>query len=171
MEEILSNTKTPKADKTSTQFIKFLLIGGIGTIIQLVTVNALFSLLKEWKAPLPSFLTIVFTERTLGTGNANWGYVLPFFISNLLSNTYSYIHNLKGNFKTSVPEYYFAIYIGLLAILITLATWISGVVANILISTQVNWIVNLAPTLGSITAGIIYTLILFPIEKFVLFKK
>ena len=171
MEEVLSNKKTPKADKTSTQFIRFLLIGGIGTIIQLVTVNALFALLKEWKAPLPSFLTIVFNEKTLGSGNANWGYVLPFFASNLLSNTYSYIHNLKGNFKTTVPGYYFAIYIGLLAILITLATWVSGVVTNILIGTQVRWVVKLAPTLGSIISGIVYTLILFPIEKFILFKK
>ncbi len=160
-----------KEDKTITQFLKFLLIGAIGSIIQITTVNVLFLLLKNWKAPLPSFLSGIFNESVLGTGNDNWGYLLPFFASHLLSNTYSYIHNMKGNFKTDAPKYYFAIYIAILAILIVVATWLSGVTANLIMETNIPLLVNLAPTLGSIISGIVYTLILFPIEKFILFRK
>lgn len=157
--------------KTSTQFLKFLLIGAIGSIIQLATVNILFLLLKNWKAPLPQFMTGVFNEKVLGTGNDNWGYLLPFFASHFLSNTYSYIHNMKSNFKTNAPKYYFAIYIALIVILIVVATWLSGVIANFFVSTGINFFVKLAPSLGSFISSIVYTLILFPTEKYILFKK
>ena len=148
-----------------------LLIGGIGAVIQLATVNILFLLLRDWKAPLPSFMSAVFNERALGQGNANWGYLVPFFASNLLSNTYSYIHNMKGNFKTNAPAYCFAVYIVLLAVLIIVATWLSGVIANLFAQTGIELFVKLAPTIGSVLAGIVYTLILFPVEKYILFKK
>ena len=158
-------------DKALTQFIKFLLIGAIGGIIQLTSVNGLFALLKDWKAPLPTFMKVFFNERTLGIGNANWGYVLPFFVSNLLANIYSYIHNMKGNFKTNAPAYFFIIYLLLLFVLIIVATWVSGVVANLITNTSVTILVKLAPTIGAIVSGLVYTLILFPTEKFILFKK
>lgn len=158
-------------DSTARQLIRFLLIGGIGAVIQLATVNILFVLLREWKAPLPTFIGLVFNEKTLGQGNANWGYLIPFFASNLLSNTYSYIHNMKGNFKTNAPGYCFAIYIALLAVLIVVATWASGAIANLFAQTGIQFFVKLAPTIGSILAGAVYTLILFPIEKYVLFKE
>ena len=168
----MSSTKAKTTtDKTSKQFFKFLIIGAIGSIIQIASVNILFQLLKNWKAPLPQFMAGIFNEAVLGVGNDNWGYVLPFFVSNLLSNTYSYIHNMKGNFKTNAPGYYFAIYIALLVILIVASTWISGVIANFLMSTNVDFLVKLGPTIGSILSGIVYTLILFPIEKFILFRK
>ncbi len=160
-----------KEDKTSTQFLKFLLIGAIGSIIQIATVNILFQLLKNWKAPLPQFMTGIFNEKVLGVGNNNWGYLLPFFASHLLANTYSYIHNMKGNFKTDAPKYYFAIYLALLAILIVVATWLSGVIANFLMTTDIDFFVKLAPTIGSFVSSIVYTLILFPTEKYILFKK
>lgn len=169
--------KTPKTvagkakNSTSKQLIGFLLIGGIGAVIQLATVNILFLLLRDWKAPLPAFMSLVFNERTLGQGNANWGYLVPFFASNLLSNTYSYIHNMKGNFKTDAPGYCFAIYIALLAVLIVFATWASGAIANLVAQTGVSFFVKLAPTIGSILAGAVYTLILFPVEKYILFKE
>lgn len=160
-----------KEDKTSTQFLKFLIIGAVGGIIQIATVNILFQLLKNWKAPLPQFMTGIFNESVLGNGNDNWGYLLPFFASQLLSNTYSYICNMKSNFKANVPKYYFAIYIGLLVILIVVATWLSGVIANFLMGTGVDFFVKLGPTIGSVLSGIVYTLILFPVEKFILFRK
>ena len=144
--------KATKKDSTSKQFLNFLLIGGIGAVIQLAT-------------------SAVFNERALGQGNANWGYLVPFFASNLLSNTYSYIHNMKGNFKTDAPAYCFAIYIVLLAVLIVVATWLSGVIANLFAQTGIELFVKLAPTIGSMLAGIVYTLILFPVEKYILFKK
>lgn len=163
--------KANNKDSTAKQFLSFLLIGGIGAVIQLATVNILFLLLRDWKAPLPAFMSAVFNERALGQGNANWGYLIPFFASNLLSNTYSYIHNMKGNFKTDAPAYCFAIYILLLAVLIVVATWLSGVIANLFAQTGIELLVKLAPTIGSMLAGIVYTLILFPVEKYILFKK
>ena len=167
---IMPNMKL-KEDKTSTQFLKFLLIGAIGAIIQIATVNLLFLLLKNWKAPLPQFMAGVFNERVLGTGNNNWGYLLPFFASHLFANTYSYICNMKSNFKTNAPKYYFAIYIAILIVLIFVATWLSGVLANFFMSTGIAFFVKLGPTIGSILSGLVYTLVLFPIEKYILFKK
>ncbi len=158
-------------DKTGKQFLKFLIIGAIGSVIQIATVNILFQLLKNWKAPLPVFLASIFNESVMGEGNDNWGYLLPFFASHLLSNTYSYIHNMKGNFKTDAPKYYFAIYLVLLFVLIVVATWLSGVIANFLMSTGVNFLVELGPSIGSFVSGIVYTLVLFPVEKFILFRK
>ena len=160
-----------KEDKTSTQFLKFLIIGAIGAIIQIATVNILFLLLKNWKTPLPQIMTSIFNENVLGKGNANWGYLIPFFTSQLLSNTYSYICNMKTNFKTDAPKYYFAIYIVLLLILIVVATWLSGVIANFLMSTNIEFFVKLGPSIGSVLSGIVYTLVLFPVEKFILFRK
>jgi len=162
--------KTTRKDTALTQFIRFLLIGTIGAVIQLATVNGLFLLLKNWKAPLPALMSVIFTERTLGSGNANWGYVLPFFASHLLANIYSYIHNMKGNFKTNAPVHYFVIYLLLLFVLIIAATWVSGVVANLVASTGVIALIKLAPTIGAVISGLVYTLILFPTEKFILFK-
>ncbi len=158
-------------DRTGKQFLKFLIIGGIGAVIQIATVNILFQLLKNWKAPLPQFMAGIFNENVLGSGNNNWGYLLPFFTSHLLSNTYSYIHNMKGNFKANAPNYYFAIYLALLAILIVVATWLSGVIANFLMSTNLEVLVKLGPTIGSVLSGLVYTLVLFPVEKFILFRK
>ena len=160
-----------KEDKTGKQFLKFLIIGAIGAIIQIATVNILFQLLKNWKAPLPAFMAGIFNEKVLGSGNNNWGYLLPFFTSHLLSNTYSYIHNMKGNFKTDAPSYYFVIYLALLAVLIVVATWLSGVIANFLMGTGIDFFVKLGPTIGSVLSGLVYTLVLFPVEKFILFRK
>jgi putative flippase GtrA len=158
-------------DKTGKQFLKFLIIGAIGSVIQIATVNILFQLLKNWKAPLPAFLASIFNESVMGKGNDNWGYLLPFFASQLLSNTYSYIHNMKGNFKTDAPKYYFAIYLALLVVLIVVATWLSGVIANFLMSTKIDFFAKLGPTIGSFLSSVVYTLILFPVEKFILFRK
>ena len=78
---------------------------------------------------------------------------------------------MKGNFKTDAPAYCFVIYIVLLAVLIVVATWLSGVIANLFAQTGIELFVKLAPTIGSMLAGIVYTLILFPVEKYILFKK
>ena len=153
------------------QFVKFLIVGGIGAIIQLIVVNVLYYLMRDWKAPLPAFLSGIFNETVMGQGNSNWGYVLPFFISNLTANTYQYIQNKKTTFKADAPKWSFAVYFIVLVILIFVVTWFQGVLNNLFISTGKPFFVKLAPTLAVIFAGIVYTMVLFPLEKFVLFKK
>lgn len=160
-----------KKNRGLWQLVKFLIVGGIGAIIQLIVVNVLYFMMKDWKVALPAFISGIFNESVMGQGNSNWGYVLPFFISNLVANTYQYIQNKKTTFKADAPKWSFAVYFVVLVILIFVATWLQGILNHLFISTGRPFFVKLAPTLAVIFAGIVYTLVLFPLEKFVLFKE
>lgn len=162
---------TEKKNTGLWQFVKFLIVGGIGAIIQLIVVNVLYFLMRDWKEPLPLFLAKLFNETVMGEGNSNWGYVLPFFISNLAANTYQYIQNKKTTFKVEAPRWCFLVYMVVLVILIFVATWLQGILNHLFLSTGIPFFQKLAPTLAVIFAGAIYTLVMFPLEKFVLFKK
>ena len=74
--------------KSLTQFIKFNVVSASVTMLQLLLVNVFFWLMKDWKAPLPEILSGIFNDAAVGAGNANWGYVLPFFLSNALANLF-----------------------------------------------------------------------------------
>ena len=160
-----------KNNSSVWQFIKFLIVGGIGAIMQLVVVNVLYYLMRDWKAPLPAVLSGIFNETVMGKGNSNWGYVLPFFISNLAANTYQYFQNKKTTFKADAPKWSFVAYFVIIVILIIVATWLQGVLNNLIASTGKPLLVKLAPTLAVLLAGAVYTLVLFPLEKYVLFKE
>lgn len=161
-----------KDKKTIWEFIKFILVSGIVSIIQLVLVNVLFYLMQGWKAPLPAFLATIFSPSTVGAGNDNWGYVLPFFLSNLIANIYGYFQNQKTTFKAeNTPSWCIYFYIGVIAGLILFSTWLQGVVANLAIHSGTKLIEGLAPTLAAMAAGTFQMLVLFPLEKFVLFKE
>ena len=82
-----------KIVKITWQFFKFLIVSCMTTIIQLVLVNVLHSAMKNITTPLTGFMANIFTEQTMGLGNANWGYILPWFLSNLIANLYGYIQN------------------------------------------------------------------------------
>lgn len=158
--------------KSIWQFIKFILVSGIVSIIQLVLVNVLFFLMQEWKAPLPPFLAGIFTASTVGIGNDNWGYVLPFFLSNLIANIYGYFQNQKTTFKAkNTPAWCMRFYIGTIAALILFSTWLQGVVVNWALHSGISVLVGLSPTLAAMAAGNVQMLVLFPLEKFVLFKE
>lgn len=156
--------------KTFWQIVKFVLVSCIVTVIQLGLVNLLFFLMKNWKAPLPSFLQAIFTGQTVGEGNDNWGYVLPFLLSNLIANIYGYFQNRKTTFSSNSPKAYVIIYLVIIFILILFSTWLQGVVANALIQTKIAFLQNLAPTLAGMSAGTLQMIVLFPLEKFVLFR-
>lgn len=160
-----------KENRTGWQFVKFLLVGGIGCVIQLVVVNVLYYLMRGWTAPLPAVLSGIFNETTMGSGNSNWGYVVPFFTSNLVANTYQYIQNKKTTFKVEAPKWCFVVYLVVLVILIFVVTWVQGVLNNFFINSGSAFLIKLAPTLAVLFAGAVYTLTLFPLEKFVLFRK
>ena len=113
------NKNAPKHErKTLWQFIKFLLVSGIAGILQIILVNLLCWALADWTAPLPGFLTGIFSASVVGAGNDNWGYVFPFFASNLLANIYGYIQNKKTTFKSDAPAWCFAVYLALMVCLI-----------------------------------------------------
>ncbi|MCQ2772841.1 MAG: hypothetical protein MJ238_06205 [Bacilli bacterium] len=160
-----------KEKKTIWEFVKFVLVSCIVSIIQLILVNALFFLMKGWTAPLPSFLGSIFTEDIMGVGHNNWGYILPFFLSNLIANVYGFFQNRKTTFHSDSPIYLVVIYIVIVFVLILISTWLQGLVANLLISTGVGFLVGVAPTVAAMVAGTFQMVVLFPIEKFVLFKK
>lgn len=158
--------------KTIWQVIKFILVSCIVSIIQLVLVNLLFYLMRDFKAQLPDVLKRIFTPETVGAGNDNWGYVLPFFLSNLIANIYGYFQNQKTTFKTSnAPAWCMGVYIAVICALILFSTWLQGVVANLALNSGIGVLEGLAPTIAAMAAGTVQMLVLFPLEKFVLFKE
>jgi len=157
--------------KTLKQMLKFILVSLLASAIQLVSVNVLFFLLRGWNPPLPGFLAGIFSEQSVGAGNSNWGYVLPFFLSNLLANVVAYIQNKKRTFGSDAPKRNFVIYLIILFCLILFSTWLQGVVAGALLATESQALQNLAPTVAMACAGMLQMIILFPLEKFVLLKE
>lgn len=163
--------RSVKEHKTLWQFIKFILVSGLAGVIQIVLVNVLYYALQDWKAPLPGFLAGIFSAGVVGAGNDNWGYVLPFFASNMLANIYGYIQNKKTTFKSDAPVWCFAVYVALLTALILFSTWLQGVIVHALVGTGVPFWSSLAPTVASMAAGTLQMAVLFPVEKFVLLKE
>ncbi len=154
--------------KTVWQYIKFTVVSLFVTVIQLALVNLLYFFMKEWTEPLPGLLGDIFSESSVGVGHSNWGYILPFFLSNLIANTVGYILNKHKTFKSDAPIWHYVIYFVILILLITFSTWLQGVIVNAMIGASIEW---LAPTIAAMTVGIMQGLILFPIQKFVLLRE
>ena len=157
-----------KGIKTLWQITKFLIVSLLVTIIQLALVNLLFFCMKSWTEPLPGFLGDIFTEDIMGKDHSNWGYILPFFLSNMIANTVGYYLNKHKTFKSDAPWWHYVIYIVFLVLLIVFTTWIQGLVANLFISWGLE---SLGPTVAAMAAGTIQMLVLFPIQKFVLLRE
>ena len=102
-------------------------------------------------------------------GVITWGYLLPFFLSNLIANIYGFYQNKKTTFKSDAPWYNFAIYIVLMIALILFSTWLQGWLYGFL--NQFNAIAPFARTIGGLAAGFVQMVVLFPMEKFVLLKE
>lgn len=157
--------------KSFGEAAKFLLVSCIVGVIQLVLVNALYFGLKGWTAPLPEFLRGIFSASAVGEGNENWGYVLPFLVSNAAANIYGYFQNRKTTFRAeNVPRYCLAVYLVVLIALILFSTWLQGVLVNRIVSIGSESLARLAPTIAMVAANTLQLLILFPLEKFVLFR-
>lgn len=190
--------------KTVWQLVKFLVVSGLVTIIQLVLANVLPFIFDRVTAPLPGFLQGIFdpnvvfdpsTEAGLkqvskyvvdaASGNlggvvegglvvggiVTWGYLLPFFLSNLIANIYGFYQNKKTTFKSDAPWYNFAIYIVLMIALILFSTWFQGWLVGVIAKAPWAWLNGLARTIAGLAAGFVQMVILFPMEKFVLLKE
>ncbi len=154
--------------KTIWQVVKFLVVSLLVTIIQIALVNLLYFLMKAWKEPLVTPFKEVFTAQIMGEGHDNFGYVLPFFLSNFIANTVGYFLNKRKTFKSDAPIWHYVIYILVLFVLIVFSTWLQGLIANglTLLGAEV-----IAPTIASMVAGGLQFLLLFPLQKYVLLRE
>ncbi len=183
--------------KTLWQILKFLVVSGLVTIIQLILANVLPLIFNSVTATLPSFLQGIFSPNVIfdasteeglkqigkyvvgytienGTiigGIVTWGYLLPFLLSNLLANIYGFFQNRKTTFRSDAPWYNFAIYIILMLALILFSTWFQGWLVGIIAKANWAWLQALARTIASLAAGFIQMIVLFPVEKFVLLRE
>lgn len=183
--------------KTLWQLVKFLVVSGLVTIIQLVLANVLPLIFDSVKATLPMFLQGIFdpnvifdastkegmeqivnyvvgykvVDGTVTAGVVTWGYLLPFFLSNLIANIYGFYQNKKTTFKSDAPWYSFAFYIVLMIALILFSTWFQGWLVGIIAKINWAWIQPLARTIAGLAAGFVQMVVLFPMEKFVLLKE
>lgn len=183
--------------KTLWQLLKFLVVSGLVTIIQLVLANVLPLIFDGVTAQLPVFLQGIFDPNVIFdpstqegveqiekyvvgsvvengvvvSGVVTWGYLLPFFLSNLIANIYGFWQNKKTTFKSDAPWYNFAIYIVLMIALILFSTWLQGWLVGIIAKVDWAWLQALARTIASLAAGFVQMVVLFPMEKFVLLKE
>ena len=90
--------------KTLWQLVKFLVVSGLVTIIQLALAALLPLVCDQIHTLLPEFLRGIFTPTMFTTGSkeatkyvidgvVTWGYVLPFLLSNLVANIYGFYQN------------------------------------------------------------------------------
>ena len=163
-------------NSTLWQFIKFNIVSLSITLVQLLLANLLPLLFDGLTAKLPMFLRPVFDPAVLFEGPSpyvidgvvTWGYVLPFFLSNFIANIYGYFVNMKATFKGSGTKAGLAAYLVVLASLILFSTWLQGYITAKLEPTA---LASLARTIAAMAAGLVQMAVLFPLEKFVLFRK
>ena len=142
-------------DNALWQFAKFNLVALTITVVQLVLAN-LLPLLFDGPSP---YVT---------DGVVSWGYLLPFFLSNFLANIYGYFVNMRATFHGSGRRGSLPIYLIVLLALLLFTTWLQGVITGHLLTTGVSaW----ARTIAAAAAGLVQVAVLFPLEKFVLFRK
>ena len=157
-----------KVHKNIWQIIKFSFVSLIVTIIQLGLLYLMYYLMKGWKEPLPIFLKDIFSPETVGADHSNWGYMLPFFLSNFIANTVGYFMNKKRTFKSDAPIWHYIIYIIILIVLIMFSTWLQGVLTNLFIQLGVEVI---GPFIAMSVASFIQFITLYPLQKFVLLRE
>ncbi|MBQ3996263.1 MAG: hypothetical protein II639_06410, partial [Clostridia bacterium] len=96
---------------TLWQLVKFVGVGGLGGIIQAVLQYIFPVFFDRFTTTLPDWLDFLYNEPTLFDtdtaagaadaakyiidGTVTWGYVLPFFLANIIANIFVYIMNKK----------------------------------------------------------------------------
>lgn len=149
------------------QIVKFTIVSLGVTFIQIGLVNLLYFLMKGYTEGLPGFLANIFTEDIMGEGHSNWGYILPFFLSNAIANTIGYFVNRSKTFRSNAPIWHYFLYIIILIILVLFTTWLQGLIVNAMNNANLE---GIAPTTASIVAGTVQFIIIFPLQKFVLLR-
>ena len=163
-------------DNALWQFAKFNLVALTITLVQLILANLLPLLFDGLKTPLPPLLRPIFDPERMFDGPSpyvmdgvvSWGYVLPFFLSNFLANIYGYFVNMRATFHGTGRRGSLPIYLVVLLLLLLFTTWLQGIITGHLLTTRFSaW----ARTIAAAAAGLVQVAVLFPLEKFVLFRK
>ncbi len=160
-------------DSAVWQFIKFNLVSFSITAVQLILANVLPLIFDSVTLKLPPFLRGIFNPEVLFEGESKYvidgvltfGYVLPFFLSNFIANIYGYFVNMKATFKGKGTKAGLFGYFAVLIFLILFTTWLQGYITALLKGNP------LARTIAAMAAGMVQVAVLFPLEKFVLFKE
>ena len=174
--ELYKNFDDRHADSSLWQFVKFNIVSFSISLLQLFLANVLPLVFDSFTSPLPSFLRPLFDPKVLFEGESKyvvngvvtWGYVLPFFLSNFIANIYGYFANMKATFKGKGSKKSIAIYIIVMIILILFSTWLQGIISAGLSNTS---LAPFARTIAAMAAGMVQFIVIFPLEKFVLFKE
>ena len=98
-------------------------------------------------------------------GVVTFGYVLPFFLSNFIANIYGYFVNMKATFKGKGTKAGLIGYFVVLFALILFTTWLQGYITAMMKGSS--W----ARTVAAMAAGMVQVAVLFPLEKYVLFRE
>ena len=145
---------------TLWQLVKFIGVGGLGGIIQAVLQYIFPVFFDGLTATLPKWLDFLYNEPTLFDtdtaagaadaakyiigGTVTWGYVLPFFLANIIANIFVYIMNKKYTFKSSAPRWHFVLYFVIMVLTIVFATWMQGALYPLIIRAPWEWMHSLA---------------------------
>ena len=173
---LLKRIDTRFGDSTVWQFVKFNLVSFSITLLQLALANLLPLIFDGVTAKLPPVIRPVFQPDTLFNGPSpyvvdgvvTWGYVLPFFLSNFIANIYGYFMNMKTTFRGKGSRSGLIAYLLILTALILFSTWLQGWITARLTATA---FARLARTIAAAAAGFVQVAVLFPLEKYVLFRK
>ena len=175
MKNIIKDFDEKHANNSVWQFIKFNLASFTITALQLLLANILPLFFDGFNVKLPMFInnifgnTVNYVDKKYVVDNVlTWGYVLPFFLSNILANIYGYFINMRYTFKGKGSKNSMKIYLVVLFTLVVVSTWIQSVVDVFISKTA---FASLSRTIACMVAGFIQMIVLFPLEKFVLFKE
>ena len=163
-------------DNDIWQFIKFNIIGQSISLLQLILVNLLPFVFDGLTIKLSPCLQLIFDPEKLPgiesryviDGVVTWAYVLPFFLSNLLANIYGYFINMKKTFRGKGTRKGLILFFAVMFILILFTTWVQGVIASALNQTSLAYA---SRTIAALAAGLIQFAVVYPLEKYVLFKE
>lgn len=176
LKEYLQKLEREHGDHALWQFIKFNIVSMTVSILQLLLANILPFFFDSLKVKLPVFLRSIFDANVLFEaespyvvdGIVTWGYVLPFFLSNLIANIYGYYVNRKATFRAKSSRSSIFIYLAVLIALIFFSTWLQGRIVAALAQGK---LAVFARTIAASAAGLVQLAVLFPLEKYVLFME
>lgn len=158
------------------QFIKFNLSSFSITLIQLLLANIFPLLFDSYRKVVPDSINKIFIDGLIDSidskyiinGVITWGYLLPFFLSNFIANIYGYFINMHFTFKSKGNHYSIIIYCIVLFILIIISTWLQSLISSIISKTQFAY---MSRSIAALLAGLFQVVIIFPLEKYILFKE
>ena len=169
---------------TLWQLVKFMGVGGAGGIIQAILQYVFPVFFDRFTTTLPNWLDFLYREDTLFDtntaagaadaakyivdGTVTWGYVLPFFLANIIANIFCYIMNKKYTFKSSAPRWHFVLYFIIMVLTIVFVTWMQGALYPLIIRAPWEWMHSLARLLLLIPCGIVQTIVFFIAQKLLL---